>query len=214
MTAGSASCAAAQTPASIFDAIRWDAKKSHARAEVRTRYSGGPCCLAQPISSRIADSTASLGRAPSKERAGGPTIAAQASGIATRGRCERSFVTTTTPHGHMPASRWHFSISIDRGPVGVDSQRPRTHARGQRAPAIASGSTSGLVDAQSVPQSTASPGPRTSRPGSNRRSSTRDRTAPLPAPPARLILSEPDSAFAEALSGTPRRSGERVKGAA
>jgi len=73
---------------------------------------------------------------PSMSTHGMPS-AAQASGIATRGRCERSFVPTTTSHGHMPASRWRFSIPIDSR---IDSQRPRTYAKEQRAPAIASGS--------------------------------------------------------------------------
>src|SRR5450759_300758 len=74
MTAGSASCAAAQTPASIFDTIRWDAKKSHARAEVRTRYSGGPCCLAQPISSRIAASNRGVQELDQAARRRGPWL--------------------------------------------------------------------------------------------------------------------------------------------
>ena len=105
MTAGSASCAAAHAPASIFDAIRCVAEKSHARAEVRTRYSSGPCSLAQPISSRMADSIASPGSAASAERAGGPTIASPCSRYTARCRTKSRSPSRSRPSTTFRAER-------------------------------------------------------------------------------------------------------------
>ena len=105
MTAGSASCAAAHAPASIFDAIRCVAEKSHARAEVRTRYSSGPCSLAQPISSRMADSIASPGSAASAERAGGPTIASPCSRHTARCRTKSRSPSRSRPSTTFRAER-------------------------------------------------------------------------------------------------------------
>lgn len=72
-------------------------------------------------------------------KANGDTLTTHAENASTKRSVKRFFAAMTAPHRTATCLR-RVGVSRSLLTPELDSQRPRTHARGQRAPAIASGS--------------------------------------------------------------------------